>query len=286
MNSYYLTSCSLLGDLLLQTPAIRALRVHDPEAWITYLHGTEKNSGVLLHHNPDLDCLNCWPQEQIEAFLADLGPQDKLVRMDCTAAYTWGQENNRTLAEGFGPQLGVDVQDLRYRYVVTPDEARKGKELVQQLGQGKPVVFVARHSASCSSNDPHVRHPNKCVSNEVWVKVAKWLQREGFVPIAVGAEHEAQDSRYREWPGERLYGQPLRTLAGALQASHAVLTVDTGIRHLASAVQANMYCISGCIPLSLIRCEPTGEGQKIYEEQRLPHHVTASLLVEGARKIL
>src|SRR6202022_2537203 len=98
----------------------------------------------------------------------------------------------------------------------------------KERGKRRPIVVVARHSASCTSNDPQVGTPNKCVPNYVWVEVAQWLCQQGFPPVASGSAREEKDIRYRHWGGEKLYGKPIREVAGMLVHAHAVLSIDTG----------------------------------------------------------
>lgn len=284
MKRYLLYADNLLGDLLMQSPAIRALKKRDFETEVHYwvpredtgIHvtGTE----VLLAHNPDLTSVTVGTEPE--------GPWDARVRMDCSAAFQWGTAHGKTIAEGFGALLGVDVPDLRYTYVLTEAERAAGELLAKELGGGKPVVLVARHSASCASNDPRIRVPNKCVPNRIWVEVAHWLRAQGTVPIAIGSAKEAKDIRYQPWPGPKLYGHPIREVAGLLAAGRATLSVDTGIRHLAAAVGANLFTISCAIPLSLIRCVATRPGQQVNEVFHPIQQVGSPLLIEGARRIL
>jgi len=188
--------------------------------------------------------------------------------------------------EGFGHAVGVPVTDLRYDYAMTDAERERGRALAQQYGGGAPVVVVARHSASCDSNDPTVGRANKCVANRHWHELSAWLDAQGYRCIAVGGAGDASDQRYAEWKGERAYGLPIRDVAGLLAASHAVLSVDTGIRHLAAAVGANLYCVSGVIPLSLIRCVPVRSGQRIHEVAIPIQEVDTRTLVAGASQVL
>lgn len=284
MKRYLLFADNLLGDLLMQTPAIRALKKRDSETEVHYwvpradtgIHvtGTE----VLLQGNPDLTSVTVGTKPE--------GPWDAEIPMDCSAAFQWGHTHGKTIAEGFGSLLGVEVKGLQYTYVLTPEERAAGAALAQELGGGKPVVLVARHSASCASNDPRIRVPNKCVPNRIWVEVANWLLAQGTVPIAIGSPKEAKDIRYQPWPGPKLYGHPIREVAGLLAAGRAVLSVDTGIRHLAAAVGANLFTISCAIPLSLIRCVATRPGQQVNEIHHPIPQVGSPLLIEGARRVL
>jgi hypothetical protein len=79
---------------------------------------------------------------------------------------------------------------------------------------------------------------------------------------------------------------PIRDVAALLAAAHAVLTIDSGIRHLAAAVGANLYCVSGAVPLSLIRCVPVQSGQRVHEVEIAVADVDARILIDGASKVL
>jgi ADP-heptose:LPS heptosyltransferase len=269
-----LYSNNLLGDTLLQTPALRTWKTINQEGSITYHCATGRGAHWLLQHNPYIDLR-----------LSEEVPDDAEM-MDAAVAFNIGAQSRKSLAWGYGVMLGVEIDSLKYDYTVTEAEELDAEAEAELLGDGKPIVLVARHSASCTSNDPNIRVPNKCAANRLWVQVAKWLLREGFMPVAVGGPGEEKDSRYFEWPGKKLYGAPLRTVAALTTVAAATLSVDTGIRHLAAAAGGNMYCISGRIPLWLIQCEPVRDSQKIYEEYKELPYVTAQTIIEGAKKVL
>jgi ADP-heptose:LPS heptosyltransferase len=270
-----LYSNNLLGDTLLQTPALRSWKKAYPDGTLEYHCATDRGAHQLLLHNPYIDLHLCEGE----------APHD-FEMMDAGAAFNIGAQANKSLAWGYGIMLGVEIDSLKYDYAMTDEEIIQASATAEQLGDGKPIVLVARHSASCTSNDPNVRVPNKCAANRLWVQVAKWLLKEGFMPVAIGGPNEENDSRYHEWPGKKLYGAPLRSVAALTAIVAATLSVDTGIRHLAAAAGGHMYCISGRIPLWLIQCEAVREGQRIYEEYKELPYVTAQTIIEGAKKVL
>jgi len=286
---YGLFGSHLLGDALMQTPAIRAMKALRPDVALEYFHGMDKPGKAMLEGNPYLDRLeqlDIWPRHSGDYPFTRFAKGDVLCGMDALRAFTWGVANGRTLPEGFGHFLGVDVTDLRYDYAMTDAERERGRALATERGGARPVVVVARHSLSCDSNDPQIGRANKCAANEHWVELSAWLGKQGFHALAVGSGSDAGDPRYAAWEGGKAYGLPIREVAALLAASHAVLSVDTGIRHLAAAVGANLYCVSGCIPLSLIRCVPVRPGQRIHEEVIPVAEVDAWTLVDGASKVL
>lgn len=286
---YGLFGSHLLGDALMQTPAIRALRSLRPNAQIEYYHSADRPGAVMLEGNPNLDLLevlSVWPRSPHDYPLGGFASDDVVCALDALHAYRWGERHGKTLAEGFGHALGVTVTDLRYDYSMTDAERARGRALAADYGDGRPVVVIARHSLSCHSNAGDGTPANKCVANHHWHEVSIWLGRQGFQPLAIGAPSDARDARYAAWEGARAYDLPIRDVAALLAASHAVLSVDTGIRHLAAAVGANLYCVSGAVPLSLIRCVPVRSDQRIYEVAIAVSDVDARILIDGASKVL
>ncbi len=267
---YYLKGEHLLGDSLMLTPLIRELDTAGHE--VHFLHPKTKPGWQLLQGNPYLAYFYYEDKEQ------------EWTELDAMEAFQWAAPRGKLLSQGFAARLGVELTSFHYDYVLSNWGREWGMELAREYG--KDFVIVARHSSSCASNDPAIRVPNKCIANRTWVQVAQWLLTQGITPVAVGAAEEESDSRYREWPGPRLYGRSIDEVAGLLPHARAVLSVDTGIRHLAAAVGANLYCCSGIIPLSLIRCFPVQKDQRIHEEHIPLPYVTPRRLIEGIQQVL
>jgi ADP-heptose:LPS heptosyltransferase len=276
MSELVLVSPRQIGDTLLATPAIRAYKRAHPETRLTVCCADEGGAYQVLLHNPYVD-------ELVVADPAGL-PGPRCV-LDPEVALEHGWSLAKPFAWAFGRMLGVDIDSVRYDYVVTPDERASAEVLLRELGEGKPVVIVARHSVSCMSNHPAVRRANKCVENMYWLGCAEKLMQRGYLPLAVGSREEADDPRYARWPGKRLYGHPLRIVAAMCAQCAGVLTVDNGIRHLAAAAGANVYALSSAIPLKVIACAPVREGQRIVEENILLRNVGARTLPRGAERL-
>ena len=274
-----LYSSNLLGDTLLQSPAIRSWKIAHPDEELHYYCTSDKGAHLLFQDNPYIDYLYVDTPASLCAPL--LLP---MTQMDAAQAFNLGASHQKSLAWGYGQMLGVEIDSLKYDYVPAADEDEWALRKLEELGDR--VVLIGRHSASCTSNDPKIRVANKCVTNRLWVQVANWLLREGFTPVAIGSKKDAEDQRYAEWPGKLLYGEGIRNIASLCRFSTAVLTVDNGIRHITAAAGGNLFCISGRIPLWLIRCEPVRQHQKIYEDYRELPMVTSQFLIEGAKKVL
>ena len=273
------TSPLQIGDTLLATPAIRAWKRAHRGGRLTVCCPDCGSAYQVLLHNPYVDALVVAAGEEASRL------PGAHVALDPVAALAEAWATGKPFARCYARMLGVEIDSLRYDYTITPDEREAGRETCRALGEHRPVVLVARHSVSCTSNDPAVGRANKCVDNAGWIRCADWLGRRGYVAVAIGSRDEAEDPRYARWPGRVLYGQPLRLVAAACAASAGVLTVDNGIRHLAAAAGAHLYTLSGAIPLEIISCVAVREGQRIVEEFRDVRDVTDRTLSRGAQRL-
>lgn len=279
MEQLVLESPAKIGDTLLATPAIRSWKRTHPGGWVTVCCPDHGAAAQILLHNRHVDAL----------VVVDDAERARVpgrhLRLDPEAALGFGRDHGRSFAWGYGRILGVEIDGPAYDYAIQPEEREAAERECRSLGGGAPVVLVARHSESCTSNDPDIRAPNKCVDNAHWCHVADGLARRGFVPVAIGAADEVDDPRYRRWPGPTGYGLPLRLVAAMCASSAGVLTVDNGIRHLAAAAGANVYALSAVLTLDLIACVPVRDGQRVHEEHVPLPWVTARTLSRGARHL-
>ena len=256
----------LIGDLLMQTPAIRAYKKLHPEEEITFVY--EGNpSWELLQENKNIDYLISKKDYK--------GPEPRVL--NCSWAFQYGVQHQCTMIEGHCAELGVPADDLRYELPLTNVESNAAYIYCQQK---KNPVIIARHSHSCTSNDPAIKFPNKCLPNKVWVDLANWLIKNDFTPIAVGGPKDAIDPLYEEWPGEKLYGAPLRTVAAILKHADLTISVDTGIRHMAGAVGGRLLTLSGATPTWLVKCVPQDGTHQIIEQKINIHTITADNIIK------
>jgi hypothetical protein len=114
---YGLFGSHLLGDALMQTPGIRALKSKRPDAALEYYHSRDRPGAAMLEGNPYLDRLEqlaVWPRGPRDYPLPRFVAGDVLCPLDALQVYHWSLEQGKTMAEGFGNALGVTVTDLRY----------------------------------------------------------------------------------------------------------------------------------------------------------------------------
>lgn len=277
--NYYLYSNDLIGDTFMQTPALRALGQSGKAKNIFYVTPLDSLNRIVLANDPYItEFLE--PSPEVEAM------PGKHIKLQAMAAYNIGHQHQITMAHGFGILMGVQVHDISYHYTSTAEEREAGKARLKALTD-KPAVLVARHSYSCTSHDPKYNNvANITLPNKIWVDVANWLLNEGYMPIAIGSKDHGDDPRYEEWPGIKAYGVPLRELAMMMRSAKAVLSVNTGMRHLAGAVGAHLYCPVGTTPMWLVNIAPKNSFQRIYEEQVNVLTVDSATVINGAQKVL
>jgi len=279
MDRLVLECPAKIGDTLLATPAIRSWKRAHPDSHLTVCCPDRGAAAQVLAHNRHIDALVV-AEGQERARLPG-----RHLRLDPEVALGLARTHGRSFAWGYGHILGVEIDGPAYDYTVQPDEREAAARECHTLGGGAPIVLVARHSASCTSNDPRIGAPNKCVGNAYWCQCAEGLLSRCLVPVAVGAADEAGDARFLRWPGPRWYGRPLREVAALCAAAAGVLTLDSGIRHLAAAAGGHVYALSTVLPLALMACVPVREGQRVHEEYVPLQRVTARTLSRGARDL-
>lgn len=270
----FVMSESLIGDFLMQTPTLRVLKSKYDRVFLV----TQANSTVemLALQVPAVDHV-LTPAEA--SILAE--KSDQVFTMDANKAFISATTKGTQLAAGFASCCDIEsLTDLSYDFklnmptqtIFTPAELSK-------------VVLCGRHSVSCESND-NGKPANKCFDNAVWVEIANWLISLGYNPVAIGTPQDAADTRYSEWPGQLMYDQPLENILQLQQKCAFTMTVDTGLRHTATAVGGNLLTISGAIGLDLISMIPTNPKQIIKEYVCAPSLVTFDFAKECISSLL
>lgn len=271
---------NLIGDFLMQSAGLRGLRVKYPDSQLIYCTPLDSVSLKLVQNFPGVDKVMTGPMGKM---LREKG--DLWIDAHCTHAHSFAIRNGCNMTEAFTHLWDTPLDGVHYSLNIPQEYVDAARALVKERGWNSPVI-CARHSSSCSSNDPRCEYvPNKCFANREWVKVASWLKVQGMTPVAVGSQRELEDARYEEWPGEKLYGEDIMLVA-ALQKECAELTisVDTGIRHLAAAVGCDLYTVSGVTAIEVVGCAPQpGTKQAIIERVIPPSLVRGEDLIKDLR---
>lgn len=271
----------------MQSAGLRALRAKYPRHTLTCVMNPDQACWSLAEMHPQV-------QSVVEPLYATAmaAKNDIRIQVDAVRAMQSAVQLQTLMPGGYCHAWGLDVPPKRDQWYEVDPPAIEDQVLADLLALSVEdlarVVLISRHSWSCTSNNPtHGGPPNKCYDNSHWLALAAHLKALGYIPCAVGSERDASDDRYQPWPYETLYGQPMPLLANLMKRCLAVIAVDTGTRHLAAAVGANLLCFSGCITLQLIACQVRpGTTSIIREHVVVPHEMTTEFMIAKADEFL
>lgn len=303
-----------IGDLVMELPAIAALRAALPQARITGLGAYPAIE--LLQGEPYFDALVTvqsfgyreWADHGSEFSNATFTEWYRTQRFDAVldpshavfgaAAIIWREGapcmhdvspelQSRALALGLrGYEAvrhavtqgwGIPVpMDARPAFVFSSQEHAAAQTVLHAVGVGnRPLVAVATAASSPLKRWP-VRH---------FAAVAEYLAGKGYAVLALGApeetaEEQAMLAAHAIW----LRPQPLRITAALLRHCRLLVCNDTGLMHLAALVGCPVVPVFG--PTSPFIYAPP--GAVVVDETRAPpcrkHHAfgPTDCLIRGA----
>jgi lipopolysaccharide heptosyltransferase II len=255
---------SSIGDLILTTPLLRALRTRHPEGRITFV--VREDMADILRHNPRIDELITWRRG---SSLADLGRrlrgQEWTHRLDLHdslrshllrrmvggrwTSYPKHRIRRKLLIATHGKRGGA-LGHVAERYFaaardldVTPDgrapeffttdaaDAEAAAFLAQRgLGRDRPLVALA----------PGAAHFTKRWPPHHWITLARQLRTTSDLVIVGGPAERVLAGEMAVAAGERAAsaaGQfSLVGTAALLKHAASLVAADTGVLHLATAV--------------------------------------------------
>lgn len=293
-----------IGDLLLTTPAMHALRLAYPRAKITALvgpHGRE-----VIDGNPDV---NEWIVFPIETIWRSWGQQREWIRWMRRQRFqlavifhphkwfhlaTWFAKIPRRV--GYRRKLGFFLTDA----IGDTKARRDGHEVVYNLELVKlvgaeladprlvfPVSSTDRRSLErrlmshrLNQHRPVIMHPASSDKRKIWdlakmAHVADWLIEQGERVCFIGGPDEARlirqvTARMRYQPVDLCGQLSLKELGALCERSRLLVSTDSGPVHIAAAVDLPCVVVSErCEPgASLRRWGPWGSGHTVIEH---PH---------------
>lgn len=222
-----LVSTTALGDTVMSTSGIHALRRRYPEARITgLLHPV---NGRLLARSPDLD-ERLFYAGRYARFLPVLHTLRR-ERFDAAVVFHGNEPQMTPLLYLAGIPFIFKLPNLsRYRFLLSNREPALGWP---QLGHGLRQRLAVAHLAGADSNDPHMYLDVDQAQRET---VHRTLQAAGVDPdtLLVGFQAGASSQR-RTWPAE-LFIALGRTLIKQRPTARIVLTGSPGEQKLCKAI--------------------------------------------------
>lgn len=205
-----------VGDAILTTPALRALRAKYPGSRLLMYCQSRKHGDVFLH-NPNLDGVILLGNRRhvIERFRFRFQSRQfkrlNYGRMEVTMSY------HKPAQCIIGDLLGVEVDDPQLQLFLTPAEDAAGRARLEPLRT--PVIINSVSRACVNISWPH----------EHWVELVARNPDIDF--LQVGLADERQIAGAVDWRG-RL---SLRETFALMKHARACVGVVTGLTHAAAA---------------------------------------------------
>lgn len=258
-----------LGDVLLSLSAVAALRRRYGRHRLVLL--AQSAIGSLLLTCGVVDQILCSESRDLASLMAgadDVTPSLRHVLRSCDHVVGWLRDPDgilRTTLEELGitrislgspmPCKGVhrskrflqslgepEDGDEWLPHVIVSEQVRQlGVACLQSAGIQKDQDYVVCHPGSGSIH--------KCVRPQMMAEVIGSLSSKGFVPLIVGGPADEESVRRVMERGLHnipvIQGQSLETVAGVLAGARLYIGHDSGLTHLAAAMQIPTVAIFG-----------------------------------------
>lgn len=234
-----------LGDALMVTPTFKALKEKYPGCHITYGTTKEYSGGVLfdiLENNPYIDELV--PYQQIDkanfdlyADLTSIGVKDEFVL-----------DKPKDRQAIWANYVGVNLDDGKCIYVVEEDEKKWAKDWLDdhKKNRGTRFVFIQPGSFADRRNWPR----------EKMIELMQKMHK--FDKSIVFLVHDFNVGEYKDkWSSlpntVNISDFNIRSIAAIMEQSDLVIAHDSGMLHLAGALDCKIVSIFGSThPMSRI----------------------------------
>jgi len=238
MDTGYLSICMHrgpgIGDVLMLTPTIRAIKETFPGARITFATDIRYLDGAIpkvLQGNPHISTI--WDEGISRANQFDLS-----LELHCPCVtYEQNKDNPpRNRIDLFADHVGISLDNTRPVYIPFEKEIAWARTRVEHFDP-KPKVFV-QPSASCDRRSyPHPKLK----------RVVMELTKQGIACfIATHSEDWPTDTLWNNIPGaNELRNWNVRELAAVMTHCDLVLCQDSAILHLAGALDIPTVALFG-----------------------------------------
>ena len=221
-----------LGDLLMTTPAISALKARYPDKEIHV--ACQKNTWPVLQNNPNIDqILDVSDNFNYKRYFMVIDISSPCARYESTRVAA-GKAVQKSRVEIFAEAMGVRnlITSLKPTYNVTEEEAKWAKDFLKQTtNPGQLKIAVGVSSAELYRNWPEENY--QALFN---------MLKDRFELIVL--DH----SRKHMYTGiVDACGFPLRKAIAVLSQCDGLITVDTSLLHFAAALEVPTVAIFGPI---------------------------------------
>jgi heptosyltransferase-2 len=221
-----------LGDLLMTTPALNALKTKYPDKEIHV--ACQKNTWPVLQNNPNVDqILDVSESFNYKRYFMVVDISSPCARYESTRVAA-GKTVQKSRVEIFAEAMGVRnlITSLRPTYNVTKEEAKWAKDFLKQTANpGQLKIAVGVSSAELYRNWPKEKYQDlfNMIKDRFELIVLDHSRQHAYTGIVDAC------------------GFPLRKAAAILSQCDGLITVDTSLLHFAGALDIPTVAIFGPI---------------------------------------
>ena len=271
MLTILLVRFSSIGDILLTTPLVRALRRRHPEAQLVYV--TKRAMAPLVADNPHLSrVVTLEPGEPLRHLAGRLRPLGATHGLDLHGSLRsaalrllvrthWRGYSKRKLARTL--LIGTKLDLYRARVPVAERYFAAARGLDVRPDGGPPEFHVgdgararaetwlvqrglAGAAVRLAALAPGAAHATKRWPVAHWIALADRLRGAGYAPIVVGGPDDRGSAQQLAGHAESAAGECSLQETGALLARATVLVSnDTGVMHMATGVGTPVVALFG-----------------------------------------
>lgn len=269
MPCFLLVRFSSIGDVLLTTPLVRALRARHPDAQLVFV--TKQAMAPLVADNPHLSrVVTLVPGEPVRALARRLAALDPTRGLDLHGSLRstalrllvrcpWHGYSKRKLARGVLVSTKLDLYGRRVPVAERYFDAARGLDV--QPDGGPPEFFLgaaAREQAARWLGErgldarplavlaPGAAHFTKRWPHERWLGLAQRLRTRGYVLVAVGGPEDRAAAEALVPLVENAAGAfTLQETGAVLARARVAITGDTGVMHMATGVATPVVALFG-----------------------------------------
>lgn len=271
MSCVLLVRFSSIGDVLLTTPLVRALRTRHPDARLVFV--TKRAMAPLVSANPHLsDVVALEPGEPVRDLarrLAALHPTRGLdlhgslrsTALRLLVSCPWRGFAKHKLARGvlvatkinlYGPTVPVSERyfEAARGLDVRPD-GRPPEFFLDQTARDRVDRWIAERGWSAAHTPlaalaPGAAHATKRWPMDRWVALAARLRSDGFTPVVVGgAEDQAMAQALAPHAAIAAGVFSLQETGALLARARILVSGDTGVMHMATGVGTPVVALFG-----------------------------------------
>ncbi len=269
MSCILIVRFSSIGDVLLTTPLVRALRARHPDARLVYV--TKRAMLPLVSANPHLnDVIVLEPGEAVRRLARRLTRSEPTLGLDLhgtlrSAALRllvpcpWRSYGKRKLRRGVLLSTKIDLYGRAVPVAERYFEAARALDVRPDGGPPELVLppdaydhvdrWIAGRGwsgAPLAVLAPGAAHATKRWPTDRWLALAARLEADGYAVVVVGGEHDHAVAAPLEAHAAVAAGRfSLQETGAVLARARVLVSGDTGVMHMATAVGTPVVALFG-----------------------------------------